>query len=287
MLTQIIKQASATGITASSVATVKIPTGGTHYALILAPKAAAGTAVSVANMKTAIGNMVLKHNGEQVMEGTATFFLDLQKYYGDSYGAGNVAGVIMIPFAPTHFTNFVERQVFAVGTRNIQTLTLDMNILDTTNMATIDVYSELTPESRPRGKYLRIKKFSRTFGATGEHEVADLPLEGATVGYKALHITQGSGTFTSATVKIANFSFFDNVLTYINTAILAACCRTTQSGYFHIDFAKNNDITSLVPMGGVQDFRVLPNFATQPDNYTIYAEQYADLDKDNAVVVAS
>jgi hypothetical protein len=283
MLTQLIKQASATGITASSVATVKIPTGGTHYALLLAPKASAGTAVSVANMKTAIGNMVLKHNGEQVMEGTSTFFLDLQKFYGDSYGAGNVAGVIVIPFAPTHFTNFVERQVFAVGTKDIQSMTLDMNILSTTNMATIDVYSEVTPESRPRGKYLRIKKFSRTFASTGEFEISDLPLEGATVGYKALHITAGDGTFTSATVKVANFAFFDQVLTYINQVLLAAMGRTVQSGYYHIDFGKNNDITSFLPMAGVQDFRVLPNFATAPNNFTIYAEQYADLDKSNEI----
>jgi len=283
MLTQLIKQASATGITASSVATVKIPTGGTHYSIILAPKAAAGTAVSVANMKTAIGNMVLKHNGEQVMEGTATFFLDLQKYYGDAFSAGNVDGVIVIPVAPSHFTNFIERQVFAVGTRDIQSMTLDMNILSTASMAIIDVYSEVTPENRPRGKFLRIKKFSRSFASTGEYEISDLPHEGATVGYKALHITAGSGSFTSATVKVANFAFFDQVLTYINQSILAACCRTVQSGYFHIDFGKNNDITSFLPMDGVQDFRVLPNFATAPNNFTIYAEQYADLDKTNEI----
>lgn len=273
MLTQVIKQANVTGISASSVATAKIPTTGTHYALYLCPKSSGGSAVSVANMKTAIGNMVLRHNGEQIMEGTATFFLDLQKYYNDAYSADNVAGVIPIYFAPSHFNNFSERQLYAVGTQDLQTMTIDMNILSTTNMATIDVYSEVTPEVRPRGQHLRIKKFPRTFATTGDQEVPDLPLEGGTVAYKALHIEAGSGTFTKATVKVGNYAIFDQIENALNQVLIETARRNPQTGYFHIDFGRSNDITGFLPMLGVQDFRIIPTWATAPSNYNIYAEQ--------------
>lgn len=274
MLTQLIKQANVTGITASSVATAKIPTTGTHYALFLVPKAAGGTAVSVANMKTAIGNMVLRHDGEQIMEGTATFFLDLQKYYGDSFNGGNVAGCIPIAFAPSHFDNFSERQVFAVGTADLKSITLDMNILSTANMATIDVFSEVTPEVRPRGQHRRIKKFPQNFSTTGDQEITTLPLEGATVAYKALHIEAGSGTFDKVTVKVGNYAIFDQIQVALNQVWLNLTKRTPQTGYYHVDFGRNNDITSFLPMAGVQDFRQVISWITAaPGNFNIYAEQ--------------
>ena len=277
MLTQLIKQANVTGITASSVATARIPTTGTHYALYLAPLSSGGAAVSVANMKTAIGNMVLRHNGEQIMEGTATFFLDLQKYYHDAYTAGsaNVAGIIPIYFAPSHFANFAERQLFAVGTQDIQTMTLDLNILSTTNMATISVYSEVTPENRPRGQHLRIKKYPQSFASTGDNEVSTLPLEGPTVGYKALHIELGTnpGVIALVTVKVGNYAIFDNVGLPLVNVFGQSGRRTQQAAYYHVDFGKNNDISAFLPMAGVQDFRQVINWTTTPTTYNIYAEE--------------
>lgn len=274
MLTQLIKQASATGITASSVATIKIPTTGTHYALWMNPLASGGTAVSVANMKTAIGNMVVRLNGEQIIEMTATFALDLQKFYGDSIVAGNVAGVLPIFFTPVTQPNFEARKVFAIGTANVQSFTVDLNILSTANMATIDVYSEVTPEIRNVGQHIRIKKFPQNFASTGDQEITTLPLEGATVGYKALHIEAGSGTFVRATVKVGNYAIFDQVPVAINTAVLARARRTTQTGYYHIAFDKNDALDSFLPMKGVQDFRQTINWSTAaPTNFNIYAEQ--------------
>lgn len=277
MLTQLIKQANVTGITASSVATARIPTTGTHYGLFLAPLSAASAAVSVANMKTAIGNMVLRHNGEQIMEGTATFFLDIQKYYYDAYsgGSANVAGMIPIYFAPAHFNNFAERQLFAVGTQDIQTMTLDINILSTTNMASINVFSEVTPEVRVRGQHIRIKKFPQSFATTGVQEIATLPLEGPTVGYKALHIELGTnpGVIADVTVKVGNYAIFDTVALPLVNVFGQAGRRVQQTAYYHVDFNKNNDITAFLPMAGVQDFRQNINWTTTPTNYNIYAEE--------------
>lgn len=274
MYTQILKQANVSGISASSVATARIPTTGTHYALYLLPYASGGTPVSVANMKTAIGNIVVRINGEQILEATATFFLDLQKYYGDQANAGNIAGVIPIYFAPSYLATFAERSVFAIGTANVQSFTVDMNILSTTNMATIDVFSDVTNETRNVGQHIRLKKFPQSFATTGDQEIATLPLEGASVAYKALHIEAGSGTFVRTTVKVGNYSIFDQVPLALNQAILQRSGRKEQTGYFHVAFDKNNDLLSMLPMRGVQDFRVIINWSTAaPTNFNIYAEQ--------------
>lgn len=274
MLTQIIKQANVTGISASSVATARIPTTGTHYALFLCPLSSGGAAVSVANTKTAIGNIVVRINGEQIMEATATFFLDLQKYYGDQTNTGNVAGVLPIYFAPSYLPTFAERSVFAIGTANVQTFTVDMNILSTANMATIDVYSEVTPEVRNVGQHIRIKKYPQSFATTGDQEISTLPLEGPTVAYKALHIEAGSGTFVRATVKVGNYAIFDQIPVALNQVLLQRSGRKEQTGYYHIAFDRGNDLTSMLPMGGVQDFRVVVNWSTAaPVNFNIYAEE--------------
>lgn len=278
MLTQFIKQSNAIGIAANTVATVRIPTSGTHYGLILNCLQAAGTAQTVANMKTAITNLVLRHNGEQIMEGSATLFLDLQKYYFDSYtgGAANVNGILPIPFAPQHFNNFEERRLFAVGTADIQTMTLDISLGTLTTLSSIEVYSEVTPEIRPRGQHIRINKYPQSFATTGDQEIPTLPyLNQPTVGYKALHIELGTnpGVAAYATLKVGNYAIHDQIKTAVNTVISNFCRRTPQAAYYHIDLGKNNAITSFLPMNGVQDFRVVVNWTTQPTNFNIFAEQ--------------
>ncbi len=278
MLTQLIKQSNVVGIAASTVATARIPTTGTHYALILNCLQSGGTPVTIANIKTAITNMVLRHNGEQIMEMSSTVALDLQKYYFDSYtgGAANVNGVVPIPFAPYHFNNFEERRLFAVGTSDIQTMTLDITLsASLSTLSSIEVYSELSPEIRPRGQHIRIKKYPQSFATTGVQEIPTLPLEGPSVGYKALHIELGTGTGVAAdvTLKVGNYAIHDQIKTAVNTVMCNFCRRTPQAAYSHVDLGKNNAITSFLPMAGVQDFRLLINWTTSPTNFNIFAEE--------------
>lgn len=277
MLTQLIKQANAVGVAANTTATIRIPTSGTHYGLILNCLQSTGAAQSIANMKTAITNLILRHNGEQIMEGSATFFLDLQKYYFDSCtgGSANVAGILPIQFAPSHFLNFEERRVFAVGTQDVQTMTLDVVLGTLTTLSSIEVTSEISPEIRPRAQHLRIKKYPQSFATTGEQEISTLPLEGPAVGYKALHIELGTGTGVASytTVKVGGYAIWDQVKTAVSTVMANFNRRTPQAAYTHIDFGRNNALTSFLPMAGVQDLRVIINWTTSPTNFNIYAEE--------------
>lgn len=277
MYTQIIKQASAVGVASSTTATIRIPTSGTHYGLFLFCKQASGAATSIANIKTSVGDIAVYHNGEQIMLATATFFLDMQKYYFDSYtgGAANVAGIIPIPFAPYHFQNFAERQIFAVGTANLQTITVNVSLNTLTNLSSIDVYSEVDPSLRNRGQHIRIKRYPQAFATTGTHEIPTLPLEGNTVGYKCLHIELGTnpGVSDYVTFKVGGFAIYDTVVNALNTVYSNFCGRTPQAAYTYVDFNKNNAITSYLPMAGIKDIRLLVDWTTQPTSYNVYAEE--------------
>lgn len=286
MFTQIIKQASALGVAANTTATARIPTSGTHYGLFLFVKAAAGTATSIANIKTSITDIAVYHNGEQVMLATATFFLDMHKYYFDAYtgGAANVAGIIPIPFAPYHFANFAERQIFAVGTKDMQSMTINITLGTLTNVSSIDVYSEVDPSLRGRGQHIRIKRYPQSFATTGTHEVSTLPLEGPNVGYKCLHIELGTnpGVSDSVTFKVGGFAIYDTVVNAINTVYSNFCRRTPQATYTYVDFGKNNSIVSFLPMVGLQDIRLLTSWTTTPTSYNVYAEEIFGLGQSNA-----
>lgn len=277
MLTQFIKQSNVVGVAANTTATARIPTTGTHFGLLLNCLQSGGTAQTIANMKTAITNIIVRHNGEQIMEGSSTFFLDLQKYYNDAYtgGAANVNGVLPIPFAPNHFLNFEERRLFAVGTADIQTMTIDIVLGTLTTLSSIEVYSEISPEVQNRNQHIRIKKYPQSYATTGVQEIPTLPLEGPSVGYKCLHIENGTnpGVIADATLKIGNYAIHDQIKAAVNTVISNLCRRTPQTAYYHLDLGKNNAITSFLPMAGVQDFRLLINWTTTPTNFNVYAEE--------------
>jgi hypothetical protein len=277
MYTQIIKQASAVGVASNTTATARIPTSGTQYGVFLFCKQSGGAATPIANIKSSIGDITIYHNGEQIMLATATFFLDMQKYYFDALtgGASNVAGIIPIPFAPYHFNNFAERQLFAVGTANLQTITINISCLTLSSLVSIDIYSEVDPSLRNRAQHIRIKRYPQSFATTGTHEIPTLPLEGATVGYKCLHIELGTnpGVSDYVTFKVGGFAIYDTVVTALNTVYSNFCGRTPQAAYTYVDFGKNNAITSFLPMAGIQDIRLLVDWTTTPTSYNVYAEE--------------
>lgn len=288
MFTQFIKQASAQGIQAGSVATAKIPTTGTQYALFLVllnGSASPNNTLTVAQMKAAIAgssnHAVLYHNGEQIMEFTSTFMLDLQKYYFDAYTAGqsNLAGVIPIYFAPGHFNNFAERRVFAVGTQDLQSIVLNIPIVSTAQLSIINIFSEVSPEVRNRGQFLKIKCFPQSYATTGQQQIVTLPLEGATVGYKALHIELGTnpGVIDYVTVDIGNYAIWDTIEVPLHSVKSQLGRRVPQAAYYHVDFGVNNDISAFLPMANVQYWSQTINWTTTPTIYNIWAEEYFGL----------
>lgn len=276
MYKQIIKQPNIRGIAAGAIATGEIPTVGTHYATYLRCLSAAGVALTRAQMIADIGNIIVRINGVQIVEATATFLLDLQKYYGDQIGAGNVDGIIPIPWARPHLATDQERSVFALGMADVSSFTIDVNVTAVAVLASIEVFSEVTPEVRRLGQHIRINKFPQSFATTGLQEITTLPKEGNDVGYLALHVDEPVGVVDKLTVKLGSNNIFEEVAAGLNQVLLEKTLRNPQTGYFHVDFARSNDLSGLIPMAGVQDFRQQITWNTAagaPGNFNIYTER--------------
>lgn len=278
MLTRLIKQPSVRGIAAGAKATVEIPTTGTHLYLLLRCKTAAGAALTVAQMKAAINLITIRLNGVAKYEGTAKFFLDRQKYYGDAHGAGNVDGIIAIPYIRQHLPTLEGRMVTAWGMQDITSYTVDIDVVTVASLASIEVLSEVDMTPRRLGQHIEIRRHPFNFANTGLDEINSLPRFAKPgnlndSGYLAMHIEAGNGTFSNVTVKVNNEDYFQEVDPNLNKVYLQSLKRTPQAGYFHIDFARNNNLLSLLPMSGVQDFRQQITWITAaPDNYNVYAE---------------
>src|SRR3989338_3070994 len=256
VLRKTIKQANVIGIAAGAKATARIPTTGTHYALFLRCLTAAGVALTRAQMIADVGNIVVRINGKQILEGTATFFLDRQKYYSDAVNADNVSGIIPIFFPLPSLESDPERRVLGWGMLGVDSFEVEVNILGVAQLASMEVYSEVSDEQRTFGRHIRIRKFPQVFGVTGLQEIQTLAREDGAVDYLALHIeTPGASTITKTSVKVNNVSIIDQEPIDMNQVRLEAAYRNPQAGYYHIDFGLRNDLRAVLPMAGVTDRR--------------------------------
>lgn len=273
MFRQIIKQPSVRGIAAGAVATAEIPTNGTHYGTYLRMLTAASVELTRAQILADVSNVIVRVNGVIVVEATTTFLLDLQKYYGDSKNAGNIDGIVPIWWEKDWLPSEKEQGIFALGTADIDSFTVDLTIVAVAQLSSCEVYSEVTPERRRLGQHIRINKFPNSFATTGLQEIATLPKEGADCGYVALHIEKNAGTFSLVTVKLGGNNIFENIAPKLNQVLLNKKGRSPQAAYFHVDFARSNDLTGFLPMAGVQDFRVQITWSVAaPTTFNVFRE---------------
>jgi len=286
-LKEIKKHANITGIAAGNIATGQVAVGRTYYGLYLRCLTAAGVELTRAQILADISDIIVRLDGEQIIVADATFLLDLQKYYGDSDVAGNVDGIIPIPFTRRTLPSNLERMVLALGTafnkegNPVKSLEISVKVIGVAQLATIEVYSLSTEEKRKIGRHIRIKKFAQSFATTGEQEVNSLPLEGSSIGYLALHFTESAGQIDQLNVKVNSVDLYDEVPTNLQKVFLADRKRTKQAGYAYADFGEKDTVNSLLPMQNVQDFRVNLVWnpaAGAPGNYAIYAEQIHGLE---------
>lgn len=268
MFKQIIKQSSLAGMGTGLTATGRIPTNGTLYEIWLKFD---GT---VAQTKSELSNIVVRADGEELINATPTFLLDLEKYYGDCEDAGNVAGLIPLRFYRPHLPTDSERSLYGLGLSNIDQLTVDVECGTLSAISACQMWAIMTPEQRVMGQHVRIHKFPNSFATTGEQEVSELPKGLASQGYLSIHIEDNAGTIDDVTVKKGGYSIFDKVPADINNSILKHHHRTRQTGYYHVDFSVSDDLQGFIPMANVKDWRLTITWSSAaPTTYNIYTER--------------
>lgn len=284
--TRTIKEANLTGIAANSRASGKVTPGGIHHGYMLYCQTSAGVALTRAEMLADISNIRLYVDGELKMDGDVTFFLDNQKYYGDFAGDGNLDGVIPLPWVRRNMASFQERSLYAIGMKNnpktgkdVSSITVECDIIGVAKLSTIELYVVKEEGERNMGQHITVGRNTQSFASTGDNEVSDIPKGGPTVGVLALHIRKpGSSTITKVTTKVNLTEIDDQVPNNVAKAGLAGRNRIAQAAYYHVDYAKHDDIAGFIPMAGVTDFRQKITWATAaPNAYDIFVERVEGL----------
>lgn len=274
MFTYLKKEPDMQGIAAGQKATGRIWTRQNLYGIWLRCTTAAGVELTRAQIIADISDIVVRVNGKQIIDCDADFLLDLQKYYGDSQNAGNVDGMIYIPFARRHLASFEERALYALGAGGIDDLSIECKIDAVAQLSKIEVWGEFDNAAiRAIGTHVRIVRHSRNFASTGVQQITDLPFNGDDLtGYFAKHFRFSTGAVEHATVKRNGNELFYELSPKMNQAFLNRGDRSPQSGYFHIDYCANNSRFAFFP-GQAQSMHLNVKWKTAaPDNYVIFAE---------------
>jgi len=286
MYKQMQKLASFQGVSASGIATAKINPVGTIYGAFIRCSTS-GTLATVAQIKAQIADVVLRINSEEIIHATPTFLYDLLKYKGYYAGEDAPVGILPLYFAQRNMASDQERSLYALGMADVQTAQIECRMAATiTNVANLDLYVLQTAEPRIMGQHIRIIKYPFNFATTGLQEISTLPLSPQTMAYLGLHIENGSGfgAFDYVTCRVGNYAIHDqiphdlcNMELYHNDRTPEAA-STAAASYYHLDFARSRDMSSMLPVAGVTDLRLQINWATNaPVAFNIYAEHLWNL----------
>lgn len=266
------------GVAAGALLTAKIPVTGKKYGFFLIGKTAGGVLLTAAQLKADIGDIVVRVNGEPFIEASATQLLVIQKYFGDSDVAGNVAGVVPIFLYPRDLATYEERKALAWGTVGLTSITLEVKITGVAQLASLELFEYSSDENEVLGTHMRIRRYPHTFATTGAQDISDLTNNQPDMAYRALIIEKNTADITNASCRVNNAMVYDQVPECLNDVLNEDGGRKAQAGYYVMDFGNIRDLRGMLPMKDITDFRQQIVWATNaPTNYNIIALQFKGL----------
>lgn len=262
--------ANASGVAASGRSTCNIPIAENVHRIQFRFQAAGGAALTRAQLITDIADFTIKINGTNIVDHlNTTQLLDLFKYYHDAEGAlAAPLGIVEIPFVRSDLPVWPLNRAFALGmvgnSGGLNALSYEINYTaGLVTAATCEVHVEYDlypPETL--GYHVQLKNYARSaVTGTGQIPIEDLPK--AHKGVLAYHFA--AGTITRWTVAKGSQMVFDG--TPVDTLIVShnRQGRTDQTGYFHLDFAGNNDLNAYEELGSMA-----PSWVVKP-TYSVSA----------------
>lgn len=275
---QMKKYANMSGVATGALATMDMPVGGTHYAYFLRCLNSSDAEVTVAQMKSELDEIRVLIDGETAMDVTSTFLLELQQYYYASRDAANVDGIIPIywsrDFLPSVIGSNVaalQGDVFALGNRNINNITIEVKCGTLTNIAKIEVFAQRVDAPTDLGQFVRVQKYPQNYGTTGTNVVDNIPAEPRTA-HLAYHVKHATGVLDDA-LLIVNGTDRLRLPASLNQVISEKSGRDPQSGITTVAFDLQNNLGGFLPMAGVQDLRLeLAWSSAAPNNFDIFRE---------------
>jgi hypothetical protein len=238
------KLPSLQNVSANSTATLQVPLGVTYHAIELTY-----TGITLAQMK----NIEVQLNGKTFQEfADGERLQDLNKYYGRNVEAGRMC----IWFERPEYDNITLRRATAIGTQNIVTFQINIDIDGAAESPKIEAFAIVSP-NRPSLVVTKVKRWVVSNSVEGVKEVADIPKEGKIA---ALFMFKPDISSLELSINGTKLWELDKVL---GEQVQRDYGRKPDgTKYTAVDFHMEGDPAQALIVQGVADFRLRPFFDT-------------------------
>lgn len=275
---QLLKYGTFNGtVAANNTITINLPLGSTYIAIYARVLDGSGVETSVANMKSSLGNVKLTVDGEDITNATATELLDIDFY--DTLASR--AGMLPVYRTFTDARDVASMDKLSLGTRDNKTGQIQIVLGGTlTSVSSVELWAIQTQVQRPQGAHIRLLKYPRSFSGTGEVQVSDLPrIPGSLL--LDLHLNTATNV-SYAAMRINGFVTHNNVPVSVMQRNADISGKVPQTGYYHFELATFQTAANGLPMDGVNDFAVTPNFTVSPTSFDVIMRSIYNFAAQNA-----
>lgn len=253
-------------ITAGAVITTTIPSFDTIDDIILL-FTNSGAAATMANIKAGIGKVALAINGEQVINCNISQLYDVFAFLGNQVQEDTLVNAISLNLGRLMQKLNVNKDFFAWGCENIQTIQLQVYCNGTvTGLTDVQFITERRKFKSSLSSYVKVINYPQTMASTGYSTVDTMPRD-TNDGYLAVLADNGGGAISTGECTCNGANVIDEVATAAMTYVSQARGFKNVSGYFNYLFA-DGSARGILPMNGVTDLRFKTNFTTAPTGGT-------------------
>lgn len=179
--------------------------------------------------------------------------------------------MVTLWFYRPEFVNIAERLNYAMGTADVDTAVVTMEI-DAAAPAESDIeVMALQSGPRPFGVCTKIKEFPQTFAQGGEFDIADLPRRSAAIA--GLHLS--TDKVTDMKLELDSLTVVEGTTAQIHDH--QDEWVDSQAGYSHMNFVTRGTQFDALQTDGVQDFRLKVNL-TQAASFDVVVEYFDTYD---------
>lgn len=249
-------------ITAGAVITTTIPSFDTIDDIVLLFTNSGAPATST-NIINGIGKIALAINGEQIINCNVSQLYDVFKFLGNQVQEDPLANTISLNLGRLVMKQNQNKDFFAWGCQNIQTIQLQVYCNGTvTGLTDVQFITERRKFASSLGSCIKVINYPQTMASTGYSTVDTMPRD-TNDGYLAVLADNGGGAIATGECTCNGANVIDEVSTAAMTYVSQARGFKCVYGYFNYLFA-DGSARGILPMNGVTDLRFKTNFSTPP-----------------------
>ena len=226
-----------------------------------------GGAATKANIISSVGKVALNINGEQVINCTISELYDVFEMLGNQVQETILTNVVSLNLARLMFKLNQNKDYFAWGCANIQTIQLQVYCGTTvTDVTDLEVSTERRSFNSNLGSLIKVINYPQSMSSTGISSVDTLPRD-SNDGYLAIMANTGGGVISQGECVVNGNTIIDPTAKAAMDYVCQVRGFKPLSTYYNYLFADGSNRGAL-PMNGVTELRLKTSFTTAPTSGT-------------------